>query len=181
MSKSNKKIIITLIFFAIVSLLYFKEPLFIAKLKYPIQYQSQVIKFSNDYNVDKNLVFSVIKAESNFYPYAKSKKNAMGLMQILDTTWNWGCSELNTVSTDYYDINQNIEIGTWYLNKLINEFGREEIAIMAYNAGSGNVKSWIDQGLLSGNDYKTWDIPFKETRDYLDKVMTYKNKYNEIY
>lgn len=181
MSKSKLKIFFILVLITIIGLLFFKETTFFSKLKYPKHYKIEVMQHSSEYNIDENLIYSVIKAESNFYPYAKSKKSAMGLMQLLETTWNWGCSELNIASSNYYDVNQNIEIGTWYLKRLINEFGSEELAIVAYNAGSGNVRAWINAGLLSGNNYSTWKIPFNETRNYLDKVMKYKSEYIEIY
>lgn len=110
-----------------------------------------------------------------------NQKDTKGLMQIIDKTWSWGCNELESPSMDYYNIEDNIKVGTWYMRKLINEFGSEELAVLAYNAGSGNVNAWISKGYLSDTDYTKWEIPFEESKAYINKVMSYRNKYALIY
>ncbi len=178
----NMKRIMIILFIALILFLGYKsEPKILLFIQYPQQYKEYVFKYSELYQIEDELIFSIIKAESNFYPYAKSKKDAKGLMQIIDQTWDWGCSELGYKSMNYYSINDNIKIGTWYIRKLINEFGTEELAVLAYNAGSGNVTSWIKKGYLSGSDYTKWNVPFEESRRYVEKVMNYKNKYSLIY
>lgn len=178
----NMKRIMIILFIGLILFLGYKsEPKLLLFIKYPQQYKEHVFKYSDLYQIEDELIFSIIKAESNFYPYAKSKKDAKGLMQIIDKTWSWGCSELESPSMDYYNIEDNIKVGTWYLRRLINEFGSEELAVLAYNAGSGNVNAWISKGYLSDTDYTKWEIPFEESKTYINKVMSYKNKYALIY
>ena len=153
----------------------------ILKLMYPIKYKELVFQYAGENNIDPYLVFSIIKAESGFDPDATSRKNARGLMQITDSTGNWGAEKLeidNFIVDDLYLPEINIRIGCWYISQLMKEFNNDmHLVISAYNAGSGNVSSWLKNRDLS-RDGKVLDrIPFKETENYLRKV----NKYYEIY
>lgn len=178
---SMKKFVFILCVALIVFSIYRYEPRMLLLMKYPQQYKEYVFKYSDLYQVEDELIFSIIKAESNFYPYAKSKKGAKGLMQIIEKTWTWGCDEMDLDSIDYYNVDDNIKIGTWYMRKLLDEFGSDELAVLAYNAGSGNVREWINKGYLSDPDYEKWKIPFEESKTYINKVMSYKDKYAFIY
>lgn len=154
---------------------------FLSKLNYPLIYEDQVSKSSLEYKLDKYLIYAVIKRESGFYPYAKSKKEAKGLMQISDMTWKWAFDELKTIDMNPFIVKENIDVGSWYLSKLIHQYDNIQIALLAYNAGSGNVDQWINEGRLTGSDYTKWDIPFKESERYIDKVTEYYAEYKKIY
>ena len=93
----------------------------IKKLIYPKKYSVYVEKYSKEYNLEENLVYSVIKVESKFKKDAISRKGAKGLMQISDITKNWAIEELDLKENiDIFDPEINIKIGCWYLNKLYN-------------------------------------------------------------
>lgn len=154
-------------------------------LKYPIGYAYYINKYSNEYDLDPCLVASVINVESKFDNYAKSPKEARGLMQISPGTGQWASEVLGI--EDYeegllYDPETNIRIGSWYLNNLNNEFsGDIDLVLAAYNAGSGNVKKWLLNPEYS-TDGRTLDkIPFKETEDYLERVRKSQEVYSTIY
>lgn len=151
----------------------------VLEFSYPTKYKEYVYKYSNEYGIDPMLVFSIIREESKFFPYARSKKDAKGLMQISNITEDWAFKELNIENSNIYDPKTNIQIGTWYLSKLLKEFKNEDFAIIAYNCGSGNLKSWMNKNyVVKDKEYK---IPYIETKFYLKKVKKSYEKYKKLY
>lgn len=136
--------------------------------------------------IDPYLILSIIKAESNFDPKATSNKNAKGLMQILDTTTGDVLHVINYDSLDdidLYDPKCNIEVGINYFNLLVKRYdGNYYLAICAYNAGIGNVDLWIKEGILDENlNTSNISTPYKETNNYLRKVISNYNMYRMLY
>ncbi|CAK7043464.1 MAG: Soluble lytic murein transglycosylase [Peptostreptococcus russellii] len=150
---------------------------------YPIEYSNYVEHYSEKYNVDKYLVYSVIKTESKFNPDAVSRKGASGLMQITDLTASWAAKELKiNGNVDIHNPETNIMIGTWYLSRLEKEFdGDLHLVISAYNGGSGNVRKWLKSPKYSNDGKSLKSIPFKETSQYTEKVLKNYRKYKELY
>jgi soluble lytic murein transglycosylase len=140
-----------------------------------------VEKYSKEFNLDKNIVYSVIKVESKFNSNAVSKKDAKGLMQIRDITRDWAAEELKIKDVDIFDPETNIRIGCWYLSKLYDEFGKLDLVIAAYNGGSGNVKKWLEDDKYSKDGENLHSIPFDQTSNYVDKVKKYYKEYKRIY
>lgn len=151
------------------------------QLIYPRRYEPVVFAIAEQYGVEENLVFSIMKAESGFYPYACSPKKAKGLMQLSENTWELACDQLDLAPDSIYDRESNIRAGVWYYAKLYREFQDENLALIAYNAGPTRVRNWIQTGLVHKGEIDNWKIPFQETSSYLQKVQYYKNKYAEIY
>lgn len=114
---------------------------------------------SKKYGVDRKLIMSVIKQESDFNPNSTSYVGAEGLMQLMPST----ARELGV--TNAYDVGQNIDGGTKYLKQLLDIFGNTKLAVAAYNAGPGAVKN-------SGGDISA--LP-NETKNYVAKVLGYYN------
>lgn len=120
----------------------------LAKL-YPTQYSEHVEKYSEEFNVDKNLIYAIIKAESNFNPEAKSSREAVGLMQIMESTAEETAQKLNIKIEDLHNPETNIMLGVKYFADLIDVFnGNYKLAIIAYNAGMGNVQKWIEEDII---------------------------------
>lgn len=153
----------------------------IDRLIYPETYYDSVMKYSEEYSVPAELVFAVIKVESNFKTNAVSSVGAIGLMQIMPSTHKWLASKLgeSTLTALLYDADTNIKYGTYYLQYLYTKFGTWEKAIIAYNWGEGNFSEFLEQHGYSEGNYSS--IPVRETRNYVKKVMHHWEKYNELY
>lgn len=178
---SKKSIIILSVIIILGSACYFEGGRIKAFL-YPRKYSVYVEKYSKEYNLDENFVYSIIKAESKFNPNALSHKGAKGLMQIADITRDWAIVELDLEKDiDIYDPETNIMIGCWYLNHLYKEFGDTDLVIAAYNGGSGNVSKWLADEKYSEDGEKLHIIPFDETDKYVKKVNRNYEQYNKIY
>lgn len=154
----------------------------IKSIFYPRKYSIYVEKYAEEYNLDENLVYSIIKAESKFNKDALSRRGAKGLMQIADITRDWAIEELElNDDIDIYDPETNIRIGCWYLNTLYKEFGKTDLVIAAYNGGSGNVKKWLADTEYSKDGENLHSIPFTETDAYLSKVKKNYEQYEKLY
>lgn len=177
----GKKIVLILSILAILIGASLMESKTIHKLIYPKQYSEYVEKYAEEFDLDENLVYSVIKAESKFNEKAISHKGAKGLMQVSDITRDWAIEELELEEVDIFNPETNIKIGCWYLNKLYKEFGKLDLVIAAYNGGSGNVRKWLENHDYSEDGEKLHNIPFQETSTYLEKVKNNYKNYKEIY
>ncbi len=146
---------------------------------YPLEYKEEIAASSAEYSLDKYIVCAVIYTESHFNDNAKSGKGAIGLMQIMPETGKWAAGKmgLEGYSADMLsDPEINIEIGCWYLNYLHGIFGDDTRKILAaYNAGPANVKDWTK------SDGSLGDIPYKETKQYLERVLRYYEIYKGLY
>ena len=155
------------------------------KYVYPQKYGDLVEKYSAKYGVDKNLVFAVIKTESNFDPSAESDVGARGLMQLMEDAYDWvGYRMEDKRGIDYDSMfvpEYNIQYGTYLLMLLYNEYGDEETALAAYHSGRGNVNSWLKDSSLSSDGKVLDDIPSAATKHYVSKVMRAYDAYNNLY
>lgn len=175
----------TITFLIIVIIIYFGAIFIMKNHLFPIKYESYVEKYSEEYNLDKYLVYSVIKVESNFNEKAESNKGAKGLMQIMDSTGEWGAKEIGVnyfLSSMLFDEELNIRIGSWYLNNLMKEFNDDiDLVLAAYNGGSGNVNKWLSDEDYSEDGKTLSVIPFNETKKYVDKVNIINKIYKYLY
>jgi soluble lytic murein transglycosylase len=155
------------------------------KLMYPIQYVDEVSEAVERFQVDPFLVLAVVQIESNFKHERFSNKGATGLMQLMPDTAHWANKEsgLNKDPQSYiHDPKANILLGSWYLSYLIHKYeGNYTKAVVAYNAGQGNVDRWLQEGVWDGTEASINQIPFGETRHYVARVMYFYHRYHSIY
>jgi soluble lytic murein transglycosylase-like protein len=119
-----------------------------------IPYGELIYAKAKKYDVDPALVAAVIEQESRFKPRARSHMGARGLMQLMPRTGRW------MGARDLYDPEQNVDAGVKYIKYLNKKFnGDLKKTIAAYNGGEGNVARY--RGVP----------PFRETRQYVKKVM----------
>jgi len=126
----------------------------------PAEFDQIINSCAVQYGVDRSLVKAVIHAESGYDPNAVSSKGASGLMQLMPNT----ARSLKVVNT--FDPADNIRGGVRYLKFLLDTFkGDVTLALAAYNAGLSRVAQY---GGVP---------PYAETRNYVAKVLSYKNSY----
>lgn len=113
------------------------------------------------HRVDSALIKAVIRAESDFVPYARSPKGASGLMQLMPAT-----ARMHNVGS-IFEPRDNIEGGVKHLRRLLDQYrGNVRLALAAYNAGDGAVQRY---GGVP---------PYRETIEYLDRVLSFRDHYN---
>ena len=190
--KSGKKNVKLLIIFLIIILLLIlfgpiKIQNRILEMMYPREYENFVSLYSKEYNVDENLVYALIKAESNFNPDAVSGKSAKGLMQIVDETAMDVAKALSlNISQEELierlnDIDLNINLGTKYISMLLEKYENIALALTAYNAGIGTVDNWIEKGTIKSDGSDVENIPYKETNQYVRKILRDYDIYQKLY
>ena len=155
------------------------------KLFYPLQYENLVFKYASQNKVDPLLVEAIMRTESKFRSTAESVSGARGIMQIMPETGTWIANQIgiNNFHPDLlYDPETNIKMGCWYLASLKVQFNGDYILMVAaYNGGRGNVEQWLKEERWTGEHKNLDQIPFKETRQYVKKVMDTYDIYKKIY
>lgn len=180
--KNAKKLLITLVAIILIVIIVICINKLMVKILYKKDYSEYVSKYSQLYNVDENLIYALIKAESNFEAHAVSNKNAQGLMQLMPATAQ-EVAEKNDIDLNEDNILEpeiNINIGTKYISTLLEKYECVEIALAAYNAGIGNVDKWIENGVIKADGLDIENIPFKETNTYVRKIMRDYKIYSEL-
>lgn len=148
------------------------------KMRYPVEYSSYIIKYADKNNLDPYLVIGVIKQESNFIADARSPY-AGGLMQLTEETADDYAKKMGLKQYNYMDPETNISIGCYLLSELIDKYGYTDTALAAYNAGMGNVDSWLANPEYSKDGKTLYYIPFSETRHYVQKIHQHVEAYKK--
>ena len=183
MTKNKRKKLLSIIIFIliIIAIIIVGRELTMKQL-YKKEYSEYVSKYSQEYGVEEDLVYAIIKAESNFESDAVSNKNAQGLMQLMYSTAEEVAEKngIELTEENILDPEININIGTKYISELLEKYECMEVALAAYNAGSGNVDKWIKDGVIKSDGSDIENIPFKETNTYVRKIMRDYKIYQEI-
>lgn len=145
---------------------------------FPLKYEEEIAYASECYGVDPIYIASVINCESGFNKNAESNKGAKGLMQLMPSTAKYLAEKLNYGDYDLNDIDDNINLGTYYLSILKDKFKDDDLMLCAYNAGPTNVLNWLNNKEYSKDGKTLQKIPFKETENYLKKCHKAINYYN---
>ena len=150
---------------------------------YKKEYSEYVSQYAEKYNVDENLIYALIKAESNFNEKAVSHQNAKGLMQLMQSTAQdlANRNQIDLTKENILDPDININLGTQYIASLLTKYESIEVALAAYNAGRGNVDGWIEKGTLKNDGSDIENVPFKETNNYVRKILRDYEIYTKVY
>lgn len=186
--KSKKPAIILTILLLIATLVGFAGYFgynYLIRVTHPIKYSGYVEKYSRDNDLNKYLVYSVIKTESGFDNGAVSNVGARGLMQITEPTFEWIRYKLGedeeTVYLDMFDPETNIKYGCYLLGFLSDEFGNIEAIMSAYHAGRGEVNGWLADRSISSDGVHLDTIPIPDTNHYVAKIKKALETYTGLY
>ncbi len=158
----------------------------IERAEHPRKFSEMVNSAADSYGVPEELIYAVIKTESNFDPDAVSAAGAVGLMQLMpgtfeDITNNFLGEHLPPEKIS--DPATNIKYGVYYLSWLKSKLKDWNTVLAAYNKGIGDVYEWLETPEYSDDGETLKYIPVGETRAYVRKVSTayetYKRLYNE--
>lgn len=170
----NKKCF-AFVFILLLAVTFLSMTYLLLNIIYPLKYISIIKTYCNEFNVEEDLVLSMIKAESNFDVNAISYVGAVGLMQLMPATASFIAEKIgfHNDEINLYDAETNILLGVAYISYLQNKFENQDALICAYNAGEGEVATWLNErGELK-------EIKFEETQNYLNKVKQAKIVYKE--
>jgi len=149
---------------------------------YPLKYKDIIDEYSEEFNLDRYAIYSVINIESNYDKKALSKAGAIGLMQLLPSTAADVANRLNIQEEiNLYDEKINIRLGCYYLSYLLDMYDNNMTnALCAYNWGLTNVNNWLQLGNKDESGTIT-NIPVEETKNHIKKFERNYKIYKLIY
>lgn len=150
----------------------------------PLHDASVIRHQATEKNLDPALIAAVIYAETKFEP-STSSAGAEGLMQILPETANFIARRTGGVRFTTSDLATpaiNVAYGSYYLRYLLDHYqGDEMLAVAAYNGGLANVDRWVARARSEGHALRVSEIPFPETRAYVERVLRAQRAYRATY
>ncbi|MEM7026737.1 MAG: transglycosylase SLT domain-containing protein [Pseudomonadota bacterium] len=151
-------------------------------LRFPVIFEKLLDKYAKERNIDRSWVYGLVRAESAFIEDVRSPAGALGLMQVMPKTGQMTARKIglkNFHSSKLKKAETNVPIGTAYMKEMLERFdGNMVLATAAYNAGPHRVDKWLPKSGCSEPDVWIEQIPFKETRKYVSRVLTYANIYD---
>lgn len=153
------------------------------ELRFPLIHTTNILREAKRHSIDPAWIFAVTRQESAFVSDAKSSAGALGLMQLIPSTADMVAKRKqiplrNTRAV--LDPHTNIQLGSGYLKMMLDSHQQNPVlATAAYNAGPGRVRKWLPTQKMEA-DVWIATIPFKETRNYLENVMTYTAIYQQL-
>jgi soluble lytic murein transglycosylase len=151
----------------------------------PLRHDDVIRQQAADKQLDPSLIAGVIYVESRFRDQT-SHAGAKGLMQLMPATANYIAAKsggTEFVEGDLADPQINISYGSWYLRYLQEKYhGNVVLTLAAYNAGEGKVDGWWREAAAGGERFRVaHHIPFRETREYVSKVLEARRAYRREY
>jgi len=150
----------------------------------PLEHQDIIREQADAKGLDPALIAAVIYRETHFRPRTSSA-GAEGLMQLTPDTAKFIAGKSGGTAFTVEDLatpRVNIAYGAWYLRYVMQRYdGNARKALAAYNAGEGNVDKWVAAAAAAGHDFGLDDIPFPETRAYVENVLASQSEYRASY
>ena len=139
---------------------------------FPFPFESTILNWSKQRQLNPLLVTSLVRQESRFEPEIRSIAGAAGLMQVMPGTAEWIAPQISLKDYSLTNPEDNVNLGTWYLDHTHQTYANNSLlAVASYNAGPGNVSKWIREYPVSDPDVFVENIPFPETKGYVESVF----------
>ena len=159
------------------------------ELLYPKNFSEYVEASAKEFDVDKNVLYALIRTESFFDPQVQSHAGAVGLTQLMESTAADCAKRLGVEDYDLSSPQTNIRFGSYYYANMTERLnGARLLALFAYNAGITNVRRWVrsskielDRNTNLESDLFLETLPFAETRDYGRRVVSAAAMYAFLY
>ncbi len=149
---------------------------------FPTPYLEPIVNWSRERQLNPFLVTGLIRQESRFEPEIRSIAGALGLMQVMPGTGTWIAQKTQLKEYNLKNPDDNIKLGTWFLDFTHQEYNNNSLlAVASYNAGPGNVSSWIKKYGFNDPDAFIEVIPFAETKGYVEAVFSNYWNYLRLY
>jgi len=147
-------------------------------LRFPLAYAESFNATATEFSLPSHLLYAVARQESALMHDVRSSAGALGLMQLMPATGHEMAARagLRMSTQDLLNPDVNIKLGTRYLSELLQDFsGNRILATAAYNAGPNRVKQWLQRSQATPLPFDVWveTIPYGETRNYVESVLTY--------
>lgn len=152
------------------------------ELFYPLAFWPFVTRYANGH-IDPLLVLALMRQESLYDPRARSHAGARGLMQLLPSTAERVAQQLGRpAAPDLFEPETNIALGVAYLDALLQRYGGDPLkALAAYNGGEDAVAKWERRNGHREPDEFVESITYRETRDYVKRVLANYRRYHQQY
>ncbi|MGS3174930.1 transglycosylase SLT domain-containing protein [Aeromonas sanarellii] len=146
-------------------------------LRFPLPLKRTFSQMAQERTMNTSLLYAISRQESALYPLAQSPVGARGLMQLMPATARETAGKLGVPyrnEQQLFDPAMNIRLGSAYLKRLLDVYdGNRILAAAAYNAGPGRVKRWREQSENKPMDVWVESIPYRETRNYVQNVLSF--------
>ncbi|MGL5031954.1 MAG: transglycosylase SLT domain-containing protein [Aeromonas sp.] len=146
-------------------------------LRFPLPLAFTFSQIAQERAMNTSLLYAISRQESALYPHAQSPVGARGMMQLMPATAKETADKLGMPygsPQQLFDPELNVRLGSAYLKRLLNIYdGNRVLAAAAYNAGPGRIKRWRDQSDDKPMDVWVESIPYNETRNYVQNVLSF--------
>lgn len=152
-------------------------------IRFPMAHRDALLQASRQRDIHPSWAFAITRQESAFMADARSHAGAMGLMQLMPATAKETARKFGIpLASPQQALNPdtNIQLGAAYLSQVYGQFnGNRVLASAAYNAGPGRVRQWLRGANHLSYDVWVENIPFDETRQYVQNVLSYSVIYGQ--
>ena len=158
----------------------------LGRFAYPQRYSEYVTYYAQKYEIDPNIVYSIIRTESGFDPAAQSDAGARGLMQMTEDTFEWIKSKIAPdeplTFDDLFDPACAVRFGAYYLRLCLDRYGGDvATAAAAYHSGWGTVDSLLNHEDYTGDGKTLPSFPYSRMNHYVEKILRCYKRYTELY